>query len=450
MPTTLAKYILREVAWPTVLALCTLCLVIFTTVKVPGNRDEHLILLLMRLLLRDDLDRANVILLFFTVLPTLIMFIMPMALLMGIIIGVGRMTLDLEVRAMEAGGVGLVRVFAPVLMLAALLSASTALMAYAPEPLLVRGSIIRVSKLLVSEFSNLEPGRIYDELFSGRSGMNFTFESRGAESARMEGVTVIVDRRSFESEEDEKARKAEHRKQMREMENKRLEGKVTEAEVERFEYELKLQEKNESPIMIFAREAAFGIDIERSLVELNLYDGSIHIIDSPPEQAPPDPEALASEGGNATDGAAAKPPIRDYALLQFGKFSKREAIGGADLKRNRRVQTIPDLARQYRDTDEKDKYRNRALGTILERFSQSFACLVMAIIGIPVAVWVRPTGKSIGVVLAFALILVYHWLMRSGFTLVESGNSFGPFMIFFPNLLFAAIGAVLWWRVILR
>lgn len=447
MPTTLAKYILREVAWPTVLALFTLCLVIFTTVKVPGNRDEHLILLLMRLLLRDDLDRANVILLFFTVLPTLIMFIMPMALLMGIIIGVGRMTLDLEVRAMEAGGVGLVRVFSPVLMLAALLSASTAMMAYAPEPLLVRGSIIRVSKLLVSEFSNLEPGRIYDELFSGRSGMNFTFESRDVESGRMEGVTVMVDRRSFESEADEKKRKAEHREQMRDMENRRLEGKATEAEVERFEYELKLQEKNESPIMIFARQAAFGIDIERSLVELNLYEGSIHIIDSPPEQAPPDPEAPGEAEGEA---AAAGPPIRDYAMLQFGKFSKREAIGGADLKRNRRVQTIPDLAEQVRDTDEKDKYRNRALGTILERFSQSFACLVMAIIGIPIAVWVRPTGKSIGVVLAFALILVYHWLMRSGFTLVESGNSFGPFMIFFPNLLFAAIGAVLWWRVILR
>ncbi len=448
MPITLSKYILREVAWPTFLALFTLCMVIFTTVKVPGNRDEHLILMLMRLMLRDDLDRADVIVLFFTVLPTLIMFIMPMALLMGIIIGVGRMTLDLEVRAMEAGGVGLVRVLAPVLLMAALLSASTAFMAYAPEPLLVRGSVVRVSKLLVSEFSNLEPGRIYDELFSGRSGMNFTFESRGVESERMEGVTIMVDRRSFESEEDEKERKAEHREQMREMENKRLEGEATDAEVERFEYELKLQEKNDSPIMIFASQAAFGIDIERSLVELNLYEGAIHIIDSPAEQAPPDPEAVVSEGAGAV--TAAGPPIRDYAMLQFGKFSKREEIGGADLKRNRRAQTVPDLAEQARDTDEKEKYRNRAFATILERFSQSLACLVMAIIGIPIAVWVRPTGKSIGVVLAFALILVYHWLMRSGFTLVEAGNAFGPFMIFFPNLLFAAIGAVLWWRVILR
>jgi lipopolysaccharide export LptBFGC system permease protein LptF len=61
------------------------------------------------------------------------LFIMPMALLIGILIGVGRMTLDLEVRAMQTGGIPLYILFLPILGLAAVLSGGVAFMTFGPS-----------------------------------------------------------------------------------------------------------------------------------------------------------------------------------------------------------------------------------------------------------------------------------------------------------------------------
>ena len=103
------------------------------------------------------------------------------------------------------------------------------------------------------------------------------------------------------------------------------------------------------------------------------------------------------------------------------------------------------------DPEARDKKRNEARAVILQRYSISLQSLVMAFIGIPLAIRVRPTGKSVGALLAFGLILVYHWLMRTGFSVVDSGHlALGTLVTFSPNLLYAAIGAVLWWRVINR
>jgi hypothetical protein len=42
--------------------------------------------------------------------------------------------------------------------------------------MLIRSSVSKVARLLVGEFSNLEAGRIYDELFGKDSGMNLYFD----------------------------------------------------------------------------------------------------------------------------------------------------------------------------------------------------------------------------------------------------------------------------------
>jgi lipopolysaccharide export LptBFGC system permease protein LptF len=159
---------------------------------------------------------------------------------------------------------------------------------------------------------------------------------------------------------------------------------------------------------------------------------------------------VISEVAVTTDSLAVGETERDYAVVSFGKLSKSETVGDSEDLTEGRAQTTPDLLAVSRDEDAKDRDRGRALATVLERYAGSLQCLVLAFIGLPLAVWIRPSGKSIGVVFAFALILVYYLMMRTGKSMIENDpdGTLGRYMIFSPVLLFLAAGAVLWRRMI--
>lgn len=484
MPRILFRYILREVVYPSLLALGGLTLILFLAARAPGFRNEHLAFLIMRMFFRPDVDNSELLYIIGTILPSLVMFILPMALLVGILIGVGRMTLDLEVRAMQTGGIPLYILFLPILALALAVSGGIAFMNYAPEPLMIRGSMQRVAKLLVSEFSSLEPGRVYDEMFGDDSGMNLYFDGRDEETHRMEGITLLVSRSNFEQ-----SKETERMKDLYKVEERRLsalyeEGKVTKEEMDRILYDLKVSYKEQNPVMIFASGASFDADPDNGQVELELFKGSMHVLDpeSTAEAAPTAPSSPvasspASPGADRTVGPAAPvegvvtgmpsavaaaasgeaPPAgpealaaadaqREYVILHFGRMRKVEYLGGFESRENRRTQTVPELVREMSRSEGKERDRLRAKATLLERISGSFKCFVLAFIGLPLAVSVRPSGKSIGVLIAFGLIMVYEWGLRTGYTMVESDHALGVGMIFLPNILFLMAGLFLWRR----
>lgn len=486
LPRILFRYILKEVAYPSLLALGGLTLILFLAARAPGFRNEHLAFLIMRMFFRPDVENSEMLYIIGTILPSLMMFILPMALLVGILIGVGRMTLDLEVRAMQTGGIPLYILFLPVLLLSVAASGLIGFMNYAPEPLMIRGSMQRVAKLLVSEFSSLEPGRVYDEIFGDDSNMSLYFDGRDDEQKRMEGVTLLVGRSSFEPNEEEEQLKDLYKLEERRLSKLYEAGEVSKEEMDRVLYDIKVSYKEQNPVMIFASSASFDADPENGQVELELFEGSMHVLD--PESAPATPaspgdapvagaekaapprtaaESPAPVGGVVTgmpSVLAAVPPVgetpaepagspelvaaadaqREYTIINFGRMRKVEYLGGFEVSENRRTQTMPELFAQVRNPDAKDRERLRAKATLLERISGSFKCFVLAFIGLPLAVSVRPSGKSIGVVIAFALILIYEWVLRTGYTMVETGHVLGVLVIFLPNILFVGAGLFLW------
>lgn len=472
MPRILFKYVLREVLWPSVLALLGLTFILFLAARAPGFRDENLAFMIMRMFFRPDVSNGELLFVLGSVFPTLIMFILPMALLIGILIGVGRMTLDLEVRAMQTGGIPLYILFLPVLVVAALLSGGVAFMAYAPEPLLIRGSMKRIAKVLVAEFSTLEAGRVYDEIFGEDSGMNLYFDSRDDEENLMHGVTLLIDQENFRQSEATLEAKVRYRLESRRLNALYEQGEITREEKDRRLYDLKVAYKKQNPVLIFASGASFDADPDKGEVKLDLYDGSMHILDSKAEEeeaagtgepvAGGSPEGLPGAGGatpvegvvtGLPAGAGAGAPAaesgpppqaeRQYVVLNFGRMRRTEYLGGFDADENRRAQTVPDLMRIMEEAP-KEREQLRAKATILERFSGALQCFVLAFIGLPLAVSVKPSGKSIGIILAFGLILIYQWILRTGFTMVENDHPLGVFVIFLPNLLFLTAGLFLW------
>ncbi|NOR50544.1 MAG: LPS export ABC transporter permease LptF [Desulfuromonadales bacterium] len=106
--TQIHRYILREVLSPTLL-----CLIIFTMVMVMGRAVK-----LVDLIINKGVSLADILILLATLLPTFFSISLPLAFLMGIMIGLGRMSADSETVALKSVGIGLTRISMPIFALA--------------------------------------------------------------------------------------------------------------------------------------------------------------------------------------------------------------------------------------------------------------------------------------------------------------------------------------------
>lgn len=106
--TQIQRYIIREILSPTLL-----CIVIFTMVLVMGQAFK-----LVDLIINKGVSPADILILLITLLPTLFSISLPLAFLMGIMIGLGRMSADSEIVALKSAGTGLARISIPVFALA--------------------------------------------------------------------------------------------------------------------------------------------------------------------------------------------------------------------------------------------------------------------------------------------------------------------------------------------
>ncbi len=102
------RYLIREVLSPTLL-----CIAIFTLVMVMGRAYK-----LADLMINKGVSPADILVLLATLLPTVFSISLPLAFLMGIMIGFGRLSADGETLALKSAGVGLARMAVPVFILA--------------------------------------------------------------------------------------------------------------------------------------------------------------------------------------------------------------------------------------------------------------------------------------------------------------------------------------------
>src|SRR4029077_15736620 len=112
----LDRYIVREVLLPFFLSLLVLTfLLMIPTIMVQGEQ-----------LVAKGVDWLTVVRLLATLLPSSLGLTIPMALLLGILIGLGRLSGDREFVALQACGVSIFRMLRPIALLAAVATAATA------------------------------------------------------------------------------------------------------------------------------------------------------------------------------------------------------------------------------------------------------------------------------------------------------------------------------------
>jgi LPS export ABC transporter permease LptF/LPS export ABC transporter permease LptG len=151
----LDRYIGREVASHAALGLAVFTFVFFVPQLV------HL----MELVVRHSGGAGTVSLLFLSTLPPVLVFTIPMAVLVGVLIGLGRLSSDSEIVALHASGISLRRLLVPIGFVALLSAFATLLITFWLSPSSLRTLRRLQSKVLSSQIPFAVQPRVFDERF---------------------------------------------------------------------------------------------------------------------------------------------------------------------------------------------------------------------------------------------------------------------------------------------
>src|SRR5579863_7657519 len=194
------RYIFREVLSHALLGLGIFTFVIFVPQLVQ----------IMNVVARHSGDAHQIALLFLSAFPRVLTFSVPIGVLVGVLIGLGRMSADSELIAMNAAGMGLKRILIPVSALAVLAAGVTLCMTVWLGPISLRTLRSLEERLRSTQVSFEVQPRIFNEQFPhlvlyvqdiSAAAMNwhgvFLAESDGGDVSRLtlaEDAIVAADR----------------------------------------------------------------------------------------------------------------------------------------------------------------------------------------------------------------------------------------------------------------
>jgi len=151
----LDRYIVREIFRHALLGLIVFTFVLFVPQMVR----------LMELFVRHTGNGSQILELFLCVFPGLFTFTVPMGILIGVLLGLGRMSADSEIIALTALGIGRRRILLPVGVLALTGFAFTLLFTLWLAPMALRTLRQIETQLLTSQISFQVQPRVFDERF---------------------------------------------------------------------------------------------------------------------------------------------------------------------------------------------------------------------------------------------------------------------------------------------
>lgn len=359
----LTRYILREVVSHALIGAAIFTFVIFM-------RDLARIL---ELVVRNSAPLPSVAELFFLTLPTAFTVTIPMAVLVGILIGLSRLAADSEVTAMRAIGLGagtflkVISVFAIGVWLLALLNNVYLAPKSAAELSDLQG------RLKTSQASFEVQPRVFYEDF--KDYVLYVEDVTPASGAAIWKGVFLADLTNPTAPKITLAR----------------EGVVT----------------SESP----------------DKLHFHLVDGSSH------EAAPRNPQQYSISTFSESDipisiPVSNSPKNEVTPVSEIPTFQLMEAARKADPRR----------ARLYAIEFHR-------------RFALPSACLVLALVGIPLGLSAKKGGKSTGFVLTIALVFLYYLISLAGMSLARQGKlPVGP-AVWSGNTVFFIAGLLLLWRV---
>ena len=151
----LDRYIVREVVRHAFLGILIFTFVLFVPKLVR----------LMELFVRHSGSGSQILTLFLCIIPGILVFTIPMAVLIGVLLGLGRMSMDSEIIALTSLGISRKRMLLPVGVLAVVGAVFTLLMTLVLAPRSLRAFRDIEANLITSQISFQVQPRVFDERF---------------------------------------------------------------------------------------------------------------------------------------------------------------------------------------------------------------------------------------------------------------------------------------------
>ncbi|MCD6385096.1 LptF/LptG family permease [Candidatus Sumerlaeota bacterium] len=338
--------------------------------------------------------------LFFCLMTTLFSLTVPMAVLVSVLIGLGRLSVDRELLAIRINGISLLRVFTPIIVVAALFSAIMLIANFTLIPRLMLRVSDLLYKLQFNLVTSLEPNRFYDNLGGGDLDITLYFAAKSKKDQSLQKIQLKVSKKITERQIDEKGNT----------------------------YIVKKKQE----MLIMANKGRIIPNEAEKSISIYLYNGTIIPLNEEDK-----PEEM----------------IIQFAELHRTLYPELSRFKGGHYQKRPREMTLSELMegmQKYRMSErKKDKKRlGKLRQEFFQRLSIPLSCIAFVLIGIPLALIVRPSGKSAGFALSFALLFIYFVLLKWGSALVETGYSYSWLAVFSPNILLGLIGGVMIYLVV--
>ncbi len=363
----IGRYVFREILTSAVLGTLLATIIIFL------KAADKLFAVLVN---SNNVAFLDIVKLFAWNIPPVLPQTVPFGVLVGILIGLGRLASDGEITAMRAAGVSSRRVIAPVLLFALI---GTGIAGYASlrlTPQSIQESTILLNKIAETQLTaDIEP-RIFVENFPNK--ILYVGNVQPGPVARWTSV-FIADVTPP---------------------SQRTSG---------------MKDKADGPMVMVAREALAVANAKRNRVELTMTDVSTHEMGK---------DGLANDdhAQRKTQGLDAAPP--EQKTLQANSMSTRQ------------------LMKYYgKDWIEVNVELHK-------RFAMPVACLVLAMVGIPLGIATRKGGKSAGYIIALFLGFFCYYLSLVSLISVARARTIPiPVAVWLPDAAFFLAGVIFLYRM---
>ena len=355
MKRILTLYIIREIS-----ALFLLGIMLFTLVLLMGR-----ILKLTELVISRGVNLADLFLMIIYMMPSILVFTIPMAFLLAVLLAFGRLSADNEITVMKAGGISLFQLLPPVL----LCGVTAMLMTLAASTL-------------------------------GVPWGNSSFKRFSLEVLK-QNVAVTIREKVFWDEIPGIVLYTEHYDE----ENHRIKGVLI--------HDGRDQKR---PLTIFAANGTVGSTPNEQGICLALNGGSIHSAEK-----------------------------NQYRMVNFEQYvmtlvnpGNSEVAGS-----NEQDMTVSELRRRISDPSLQQAQNLKMRVELHARYAFPFAAVVFAVVGMPLGMQNRRSGKSAAFSASIGILLAYYVLLSLFRTFAEKGALPPGPALWLPNMIFLAAGLLL-------
>jgi LPS export ABC transporter permease LptF/LPS export ABC transporter permease LptG len=372
-PGILWRYTFREILSPTILGLAVYVLVFLMNALFE----------LAELAIKKDLPAGSVLQLLFFYLPRVFVMTIPMSILLGVLVGIGRLSTDSEVIALRASGVSYWRLLAPVMTLGAIgwAACSFLMLDLEPRANYRRQQVTNEMMYSADVRREIKPRVFFEEI----PGMLVYADEVHQGGDFLERVFI------YQSEEGGRE------------------------------------------LVTLSRRAQIEYDRADGVARFYLEDGMAH------STTPADAESYQVSRF-------------ERQMIRRGpeeSFRIRSSLLNRPLAKNFGQQNLKELAQSIQKfgaishPETRQKMMGHILAIMHERFALPVACLVFALLGLPLGIMNRRGGRASGFSLSIGIAILYWLLLSTGGNLVRQGT-LSPYVgLWLGNGLLGLLGVVL-------